>query len=134
MIGRWRQWRQGWLARRRAQRDDANKLYVSGQAAGRRGEWGAAVAHLEAAHWLAPERADIAAALGHAAFKVGNLRLALPALQYARNYFPRDRRILETLLAIAGRMDSPSLEKAVFDDLMRLDPKRYHKKVPVEKN
>lgn len=122
------------MARRHRAPDDAHTLYLSGQAASRGGRWKEAVAHLEAAHWLAHERADIAAALGYAAFKIGNLRLALPALQHARTYFPHNRHILETLLKIAIRIDSKALYKSVFADLMRIDPAKYHKKIPVERS
>lgn len=112
--------------------DDIETYFLLGRAALEQEAWHEALRIFAAAVRRKPHQEWVWAMYGYAALQAGRITIALASLQYARNQTPNNLAILECLLVIAQRIDSPALRKSIVHDLRRLAPEKYSQKVIVQ--
>ena len=100
--------------------DDTAAYMLLGRAALEQEKWPDALAIFGEVIEHNPSEPWVWALLGYAALNAGKYAIALSALQRARNENPQNEAILEALLTIAQRIDSPSLRTSVEKDIQEL--------------
>lgn len=101
---------------------DLEAYMILGRAALDKEAWHEALAVFSEIAQRNPQQPWVWALYGYAALQLGQISLALPALQRARAESPDNQVILECLRTIAQRIDSSALRDSVERDLLKVNP------------